>query len=334
MLSCACCAYETANPQSFKRHNESAKHIKCLEKYNKEQIKTKEKEAESLKKQQKEAKKAEKEAEKEAEKAEKESKKAEKEQERLRRLEAKEKLDLLKYELLLKEAERKKLKQEKADAKLAKAEAKQEKKEEQKEKKEEEKKQEAVAFDYNMMTINDIDDNITFNWNNELEQNYFYPNLLMALAICPKTYNVRMVNDKVQLWEKFDDLPNGKWITEDDDVKEGFTFKDIETYCQGLTYNTKQLRNYKYQLDRHNDLLCHNPLYRSQCRQALGGFGDELRQQRKQREEQEIERVLSQREHIPTVDEARKERKKVGFTKPESDEEENQVIEDIEIESE
>ena len=58
MLSCACCAYETANPQSFKRHNESAKHNKCLEKYNKEQIKQKEKEAETLKKAEKEAQNA------------------------------------------------------------------------------------------------------------------------------------------------------------------------------------------------------------------------------------------------------------------------------------
>ena len=124
MLSCAYCAYETANPQSFKRHTNSIKHFKCVEK----QIKTKEKEAEILKK-------AEKTAEKEA--------KAEaKEQERLRRLEAKEQLDLLKYQLLIKEAERKQLKQQNSDAKLAKAEAKQEQKEQ-------ERKQQRKEHSYN-----------------------------------------------------------------------------------------------------------------------------------------------------------------------------------------
>jgi len=333
---CNCCEYSTNKKVNFERHNDSAKHTKCLEKQVKIQVKKQEKEA-------KEAKEAEKEIEKQTEKQEKEA-------EKVRDKQRKEELYLLKLQEQEKDrirketnrAEAKAEKQEKqlkAEAKQAKLEAKQEKKEEEKQEKQEQKEQkviqktkaeieETIPFDVTMMTYEDLANfpEFKFNWVQEVIQNHFFPNLLIALKKNKKTYNVRIINKQVEKWERYDG-EEGEWNSYCPMLEQKFDFSDIQMYLRGIACNCPLLKKYKNQLDRHCDELKNKLTYIGECKRILEGNEEFVLQQRQQNYEARDEQVLAEREHIPNVDEVRK-LKKINKKKSE----ENEVGEDIEIE--
>jgi len=317
------------------------------------------KEEEILKKQaEKQAEKQAKEAEILKKQAEKQAKEQAKEAEKIRDKLKKEELFLLKFQeqekdRIRKEKNReenkaeKEAKQAKAEAKQAKAEEKQEKKEEEKQEKKEIKEQkeiaktkaeieEAIPFDVTMMSYSDLENfpEFKFSWVKEAIGNHFFSNLLIALKRNTKTYNVRIINKQVEKWERLDG-DAGNWYSKCPMEGNMYDFSDIQRYLKDLAYNCPLLKKYHNQLGIHCNDLENKPTYIGECKRILEGREEYVLQQRQQQNEQNDERVLAEREHIPTVDEARKAHKKVSFSKPESEsEEENQVIENIEIESE
>lgn len=344
---CLCCDYTTKDKRNFFRHTESLKHRQTQLAYNKI-IEAEEKQKEKNRKAilqdvEKEKKQAEKELKKLKQETDKNNERLEKQKIKEIR-EAKKEIEELKKEQ----------RQAKRDIKNAKADAKDEEKMNKIEYEYRLAIEEAIPYDADIIgyLIVSRDENFRFNWINEANNNYLYPNLLIALKKVPKLYNLRIVNKQIEKWERRENKPEGGWYDTDcDDVNpEKYNFKDIEIYLRGIVCECPLLKNHRHQLDRHYNLLIDNPVYRGLIRRILEGQETDVLQEREEYIRTQDERVLSQREVFDDVI-LKKEKKEglprnrkfendgmfayqemCGTRKYKDSEEENEVLEDIEFE--